>query len=202
MSININLMHNILLKMSTRDLKGLYSALLVAFDENGNINEKGLRQIVRHNIDQEADMLYPTLNKVEELLKEYQMVPVFYEVLADYMTPIRMFQALRKEGTPCFMLESVENKDQWGRYSFIGINPKSEIKISGKELEVDGVKQDYWKDNQTVFKLDSVSFLYIWGSMLTWITITVLCLIIGTLSYSKLPTEIPVQWCYEWNCYF
>lgn len=93
------------------------------------------------NFDQEADMLYPTLNKVEELLKEYQMVPVFYEVLADYMTPIRMFQALRKEGTPCFMLESVENKDQWGRYSFIGINPKSEIKISGKELEVDGVKQ-------------------------------------------------------------
>lgn len=40
---------------------------------------------------QEADMLYPTLNEVEELLKEYQMVPVFYEVLADYMTPIRMF---------------------------------------------------------------------------------------------------------------
>ena len=28
-------------------------------------------------------MLYPTLNKVEELLKEYQMVPVFYEVLAE-----------------------------------------------------------------------------------------------------------------------
>ena len=94
------------------------------------------------NFDQEADMLYPTLNEVEELLKDYQMVPVFYEVLADYMTPIRMFQALRKEGTPCFMLESVENKDQWGRYSFIGINPKSEIKISGKELEVDGVKQE------------------------------------------------------------
>lgn len=91
--------------------------------------------------DQEEDMLYPTLNEVEELLKDYQMVPVFYEVLADYMTPIRMFQALRKQGTPCFILESVENKDQWGRYSFIGINPRSEIKISGKELEVNGVKQ-------------------------------------------------------------
>ena len=91
--------------------------------------------------DQEEDMLYPTLNEVEELLKDYQMVPVFYEVLADYMTPIRMFQALRKQGTPCFMLESVENKDQWGRYSFIGINPRSEIKISGKELEANGVKQ-------------------------------------------------------------
>lgn len=54
--------------------------------------------------------------------------------------------------------------------------------------------QDYWKDNQAVFKLDAVSFLYIWGSMLTWGTITVLCLLIGILSYSKLPTEIPVQW--------
>lgn len=53
---------------------------------------------------------------------------------------------------------------------------------------------DYWKDNQTVFKLDSVSFLYIWGSMLTWTTITALCLIIGALSYSRLPVEIPVQW--------
>ena len=53
---------------------------------------------------------------------------------------------------------------------------------------------DYWRDNQTVFKLDSVSFLYIWGSMLTWTAITALCLIIGALSYSKLPTEIPLQW--------
>ena len=53
---------------------------------------------------------------------------------------------------------------------------------------------DYWKDNQTIFKLDSVSFLYIWGSMLTWTTITALCLIIGALFYSKLPAEIPVQW--------
>ena len=32
-------------------MKGIYSALLVSFDENGNINEKGLRQIVRHNVD-------------------------------------------------------------------------------------------------------------------------------------------------------
>ena len=46
----------------------------------------------------------------------------------------------------------------------------------------------------TIYQLDSVSFLYIWGSMLTWTMITALCLIIGALSYSKLPTEIPVQW--------
>ena len=69
--------------------------------------------------------------------------------------------------------------------------------ISYEELQVEQYVtelQDYWKDNETVFKLDAVSFLYIWGSMLTWTIITVLCLIIGILFYSKLPTEIPVQW--------
>ena len=63
-----------------------------------------------------------------------------------------------------------------------------EESISYEKLQVEQYVtelQDYWKDNQTVFKLDSVSFLYIWGSMLTWITITALCLIIGTLSYSS-----------------
>ena len=72
-----------------------------------------------------------------------------------------------------------------------------EESISYEKLQVEQYVtelQDYWKDNQVVFKIDSVSFLYIWGSMFTWTTITVLCLIIGILSYSKLPTEIPVQW--------
>lgn len=53
---------------------------------------------------------------------------------------------------------------------------------------------DYWKDNQPVFRLDSVSFLYIWGSFLTWAVLTLLCLAAGILFYAKLPPEIPVQW--------
>ncbi|WP_035289317.1 N-acetylneuraminate lyase [Clostridium sp. KNHs214] len=32
-------------------MKGIFSALLVPYDENGNIKEEGLRQLVRHNID-------------------------------------------------------------------------------------------------------------------------------------------------------
>ncbi|MEF9990950.1 MAG: N-acetylneuraminate lyase [Romboutsia sp.] len=40
-------------------MKGIYSALLVSFDKDGNINEKGLRQIVRYNIDvNKVDGLY------------------------------------------------------------------------------------------------------------------------------------------------
>lgn len=54
--------------------------------------------------------------------------------------------------------------------------------------------QNYWNDNKTVFKLDSVHFIYIWGSLVTWIIIASLCLIICVLSYAELPPEIPVQW--------
>lgn len=103
-------------------------------------------------------MLYPSVQEAEKLLEEYPVVPVFYEVLADYMMPIRIFQALRNEGTTCFMLESVENKDQWGRYSFIGVNPKSEIKIYGDQLEVDGKTckesdpMEYLKDQMEKFQ--------------------------------------------------
>jgi len=69
--------------------------------------------------------------------------------------------------------------------------------VSFDELQVEKYVENpesYWNDNKSVFKLDSVSFLYIWGSLITWAIITSLCLIIGILSYTKLPSEIPVQW--------
>lgn len=41
------------------NMRGIYSALLVPFDKEGNINEKGLREIIRHNIDKcKVDGLY------------------------------------------------------------------------------------------------------------------------------------------------
>lgn len=40
-------------------MKGLFSALLVSFDKEGNINEKGLREIIRYNIEEcKVDGLY------------------------------------------------------------------------------------------------------------------------------------------------
>lgn len=40
-------------------MKGLYTALMCSFDEQGNVDEKGLREIVRYNIEvSEVDGLY------------------------------------------------------------------------------------------------------------------------------------------------
>ncbi|PJG84596.1 N-acetylneuraminate lyase [Conservatibacter flavescens] len=42
-----------------KNLTGIFSALLVSFNEDGSINERGLREIIRHNIDKmKVDGLY------------------------------------------------------------------------------------------------------------------------------------------------
>ena len=75
----------------------------------------------------------------------------------------------------------------------------NDTNISYEKLQVEQYVTkipEYWseQENQKVFKLDSVSFLYLWGSFFVWGVITVLCLLVSLLSYGKLPQEIPVQW--------
>ena len=81
-------------------------------------------------------MLFPTLENAAELLKKYKTVPVFYELLTDSLTPVRMFATLKENYDNCFILESVDNSNQWGRYSFIGLNPKAEIRIHDRKASI------------------------------------------------------------------
>lgn len=69
--------------------------------------------------------------------------------------------------------------------------------VSFEELEIEKYVADlpdYWNDNKTIFRLDSVHFLYLWGNLITWVIITSLCLMIGLCSYRNLPSQIPIQW--------
>ena len=62
-------------------------------------------------------MLYPTIDDVRNLLNDYPVVPVFYEVLADTFTPIHIFDALRGDEETCFILESVDNRSLYIGYT-------------------------------------------------------------------------------------
>ena len=65
-------------------MKGIYSALLVSFDENGNINEKGLRQIVRHNIDVcKVDGLYVGGSTGENFMLSTEEKKRIFEIAKD-----------------------------------------------------------------------------------------------------------------------
>lgn len=54
--------------------------------------------------------------------------------------------------------------------------------------------QRYWKDNEKLFHLDSVTFVSVWGGAAVWAVITLLCLMTAVFIYPHLPEQIPVQY--------
>src|SRR5713226_3118243 len=66
----------------------------------------------------------PTRDETRVLAKDHGLIPVFREVLADMLTPVRAYTLLCPPGTPGFLLESVEGGERLARYSFIGFEPK------------------------------------------------------------------------------
>ncbi|MCI8377986.1 MAG: anthranilate synthase component I [Lachnospiraceae bacterium] len=68
-----------------------------------------------------------TLQEAAELAEGYRIVPVSKEIMADLKTPIEVLRILKGASRHCYMLESVENQEKWGRYTFLGYDPKMEI---------------------------------------------------------------------------
>ena len=66
----------------------------------------------------------PTRDDARELAADHALIPVYREVLADMLTPVRAYSLLCPPGTPGFLLESVEGGERLARYSFIGFQPK------------------------------------------------------------------------------
>ncbi|HXM51685.1 MAG TPA: anthranilate synthase component I [Candidatus Binatus sp.] len=66
----------------------------------------------------------PSPEEARALAKDHALIPVYREVLADMLTPVRAYTLLCPPGTPGFLLESVEGGERLARYSFIGSEPK------------------------------------------------------------------------------
>src|ERR1700693_3140329 len=66
----------------------------------------------------------PTREETRVLAKDHALIPVYREVLADMLTPVRAYTLLCPPGTPGFLLESLEGGERLARYSFIGFEPK------------------------------------------------------------------------------
>jgi len=79
--------------------------------------------------------IYPDFKQFEKLSKKYNIIPVCKEIIGDIETPVSAFMKL-KSGVYNFLLESAEQEEKTGRYSFIGTNPELIIKGKGKEVEI------------------------------------------------------------------
>lgn len=68
-------------------------------------------------------MIYPCKDDYIKLAQEYDVVPVYREILADGETPVSVLQRFADREN-VFLLESMEGGETWGRYSFIGVEPE------------------------------------------------------------------------------
>jgi anthranilate synthase component 1 len=80
--------------------------------------------------------LQPTRKEFLALAKKHTLVPVFRTLTADLETPVSAFLRAAWGSPECFLLESVENGEQIGRYTFIGLNPYKRIVSRGRAIAI------------------------------------------------------------------
>ena len=76
--------------------------------------------------------LTPSLEEVRELARDHNLVPLRHTFIADCETPVSAYLKLRGDG-PSFLLESAEQGQQVGRWSFLGFRPRAVIRLARGE---------------------------------------------------------------------
>ena len=86
--------------------------------------------------------IQPALAEVKQIAAtgKYDVVPVSCEILSDFTTPIETMRVLKNVSTHCYMLESAAANERWGRYTFLGFDPKMEITCVDGEMKAGNLK--------------------------------------------------------------
>jgi anthranilate synthase component 1 len=74
----------------------------------------------------------PSLEQVRALARDHDLVPLRHTFIDDCETPVAAFLKLRgrRPASPSFLLESAEQGERMGRYSFIGVRPRDVVRWS------------------------------------------------------------------------
>ena len=85
-------------------------------------------------------MFSPSLKDIKEIAKDkqYKRIPVAYELFSDIATPIEVLRILKGISNHCYMLESIEDAENWGRYSFLGFDPLLEFTCQNNVVQIKG----------------------------------------------------------------
>lgn len=86
-------------------------------------------------------MIKPSYEKVLTLKDDYSVIPVYKEIYADIVTPITLLRKIACKSDKFFLLESIEGGEKWGRYSFIGFDPKARLSYRDNVLTVKGERE-------------------------------------------------------------
>ncbi len=87
--------------------------------------------------------LVPSLEEARGLARSYDVVPLYAEFIGDLETPISAVLRFADEDT-VFLLESAESAERFGRYSFLGFDPKRTLSYRDgvyTVVDADGVRE-------------------------------------------------------------
>jgi anthranilate synthase component 1 len=87
------------------------------------------------NLSLPCSQVRPSREEFRSLCHQYDLIPIYTEVLADLDTPV---SALLKIGIndTCYLLESVEQGERVGRYSFVGNSAAMAFSSHGRTITV------------------------------------------------------------------
>ncbi len=82
--------------------------------------------------------MYPTFEQTKELALsgKFRRIPVCRELYSDCFTPIEVMRTLRAASSHCYLLESAEAHQQWGRYTFLGYAPTLELTCAAGKVKI------------------------------------------------------------------
>jgi len=80
----------------------------------------------------DAPGVEPSLAEARALAEQHNLIPLRHQFIEDCETPVSAFLKLRElaPGEPAFLLESAEQGQRVGRYSFIGVRPRAVLRWS------------------------------------------------------------------------
>src|SRR3954449_10372093 len=84
----------------------------------------------------------PSLEEARALAAEHSLVPLRHTFIAGTETPVSAYLKLRGAG-PSFLLESAEGGQRVGRWSFLGVHPRSVIRLDKGVMTVDGTERPF-----------------------------------------------------------
>lgn len=105
-------------------------------------------------------MIKPQVEEAKKYFGNYTVIPVCKEIFADIKTSVEVVKNFMEKNKKSFLLESVGNSRSWGRYSFIGYNPKLTVRCIDNKIFIDGEKKEEIITNDPVTSLRNIISQY------------------------------------------
>ncbi len=98
-----------------------------------------------------------SLQEVKKLSKEFNVIPLYTEILADVETPLSLFLKLEESERFNFLLESAEGGEKWGRFSFVISGSSFYIRTRGQLGEIyNRGRVEFFQTSDPLRKLEDI----------------------------------------------